>query len=231
MSSTFKSSLFDSYEPEVVSSRSNEFQILTSTSEERGANTGVEKSAPRKLEEEANEVTFSKLSRRAHVVDNTLLEPSLEYASVRAERDLALTRSMAEPSSLSSFRNATASEEEELASVTLPAVPTSDNKVEVIVDVEEQKPIVLKPLGLKGKAAAFPVSTKSQSTKAVTKAVKPKATDSMQDLAIFWIVVAVLVVLFVAFMYMRSLYSTASVSGGSVDLFGPNSPIISYPRF
>lgn len=109
---------FDFAEIGESASRDQELQALAATSSERGAFTGVEKSAPRDAQhDEAPETVFSllALSRSAakrtsstlyHDDNIASMEPSLEFAAERALRHVALSKAGSEYSSLQAFRNA-----------------------------------------------------------------------------------------------------------------------------
>lgn len=250
---------------ETMSVREGGLLSLGATSAERGAFTGVEKAASRDMgraeETAAPDVILrtlsmpkSNVSARAptelfEVAENAAsLDPSLQFAADRAERDIERSQQSAAPSGLASFRfaqddvasesNAETVEAVEEAveaaveeKVDAPAAVTVPEVAEVpapVATASEPAPLasepIIKPLAIPPRYSVTPLSR----TKPV---VKSKARRARSTTLYIGIGVAVVVALALFFMKgKRALAGGATPAVAAVALEGGNNAAASLPE-
>lgn len=244
MSSAHKSfeAMFSSAEGESTA-RTEGLQALAFASTERGAFTGVEKSAPRGAQqEESTEPVFSALSmprsqaaRPANSLfndaDDAAMAPGLEFAAGRAERDIAYSKMGQAPSGLHSFRSAN---DDDAVSVAAAADAAMDAVQEVVaaeaVEVANVEEPVLTPAAAPAAAYRAPEHAAHLPASALRKSaapVEPKAEE--KSMTAVWIVGGVVAAAGLAF--VLSKYAKKGKAVEPPALGGGFASVVTLPEF
>lgn len=247
MSSAHKSfeAMFSSAEGESTA-RTEGLQALAFASTERGAFTGVEKSAPRGAQqEESTEPVFSALSmprsqaaRPANTLfndaDDAAMAPGLEFAAGRAERDIAYSKMGQAPSGLHSFRSAIDDDAVTVAAATDAAMDAVQEVVAAeaaeTVEVASVEEPVLTPAAAPAAAFRAPEHAAHLPASALRKSaapVEPKAEE--RSMTAVWIVGGVVAAAGLAF--VLSKYAKKGKAVEPPALGGGFASVVTLPEF